>query len=56
MSFDPKEKQSVISCRKPVKEHQKFVTELCIGSNRMHMASIRDSLVSIQVQLRALMC
>ena len=32
------------SCTRPVKEHQKFVSELCIGRNKtMRMASMRES-------------
>ena len=54
------ESDSVKSARiRPVKECQKFVSELCIGRNKtMRMASMResrDSLVSTQVQSHALM-
>ena len=32
------------SCTRPVKESQKFVSELCMGRNKtMHMASMRES-------------
>ena len=48
-----------ISCTRPVKECQKFVSELCIGRNKtMRMASMRvsrDSIVSAQVRSHALM-
>ena len=33
-----------ISCTRPVKERQKFVSELCIGRNKtMRMANMRES-------------
>ena len=47
-----------ISCTRLVKERQKFVNELCIGSNKQNAHGkheSRDSLVSTQVQSHALM-
>ena len=44
-----------ISCTRPVKEHQKFVSELCIGRCMARVTRQRSILVNTQVQLHVLL-